>query len=65
MNNILVTGRAGYIGSYFVKQLLKKLDFNITVLDNLMFNQNGNFLKKNYSNLSLIRKNIQIISINI
>jgi UDP-glucose 4-epimerase len=64
MNNILVTGRAGYIGSYFVKQLLK-LDFNITVLDNLMFNQNGNFLKKNYSNLSLIRKNIQIISINI
>ena len=64
MNNILVTGGAGYIGSYFVKQLLK-LDFNITVLDNLMFNQNGNFLKKNYSNLSLIRKNIQIISINI
>jgi UDP-glucose 4-epimerase len=64
MRNILVTGGAGYIGSYFVKKLIN-LDFNITVLDNLMFNQNGNFLKKNYSNLSLIRKNIQIISINI
>ena len=37
MKNILVTGGAGYIGSFLVKKLIN-LDFNITVLDNLMFN---------------------------
>jgi nucleoside-diphosphate-sugar epimerase len=58
MNNILVTGGAGYIGSYFVKQLLK-LDFNVTVVDNLMFNQNGDFLKKSYENLNFINGDVR------
>ena len=58
MNNILVTGGAGYIGSYFVKKLLK-LDFNVTVVDNLMFNQNGEFLKKSYENLNFINGDVR------
>ena len=58
MQNILVTGGAGYIGSYFVKKLLN-LKFNITVVDNLMFKQNANFLKKKYSNLSFITGDVR------
>ncbi len=34
MNNILVTGGAGYIGSHVVKQLAQDADNRITVLDN-------------------------------
>ena len=45
MQNILITGGAGYIGSYFVRKLIN-LKYNITVIDNLMFNQKAIFLKK-------------------
>ncbi len=58
MRNILVTGGAGYIGSYFVKKLIN-LDFNITVLDNLMFNQDAGFLKKKYPNLNFIKGDVR------
>ena len=34
INNILVTGGAGFIGSHFVKRLINK-GYNITVIDNL------------------------------
>jgi nucleoside-diphosphate-sugar epimerase len=58
MRNILVTGGAGYIGSYFVKKLIN-LDFNITVLDNLMFNQDVSFLKQKYPNLNFIKGDVR------
>jgi nucleoside-diphosphate-sugar epimerase len=58
MKNILVTGGAGYIGSYFVKKLIN-LDFNITVLDNLMFNQDVSFLKQKYPNLNFIKGDVR------
>ena len=45
MKNILVTGGAGYIGSHLVESLIN-LKFKITVIDNLMFNQSANFLRK-------------------
>jgi nucleoside-diphosphate-sugar epimerase len=38
MNNILVTGGAGYIGSILTENLLE-LGFNVTVLDNFMYKQ--------------------------
>jgi UDP-glucose 4-epimerase len=34
VQNILVTGGAGYIGSHVVKELLKKNEYKITVIDN-------------------------------
>jgi len=58
MKNILVTGGAGYIGSYFVKKLIN-LKFNITVIDNLMFNQKANFLEKKYVNLNFIKGDVR------
>jgi nucleoside-diphosphate-sugar epimerase len=57
MNRILVTGGAGYIGSYLVKKLIN-LKFNVTVIDNLMFNQKNNFfIKKN--NLNFINGDVR------
>jgi nucleoside-diphosphate-sugar epimerase len=38
MNNILVTGGAGYIGSILTENLLE-LGFNVTVIDNFMYKQ--------------------------
>ncbi len=40
MKNILITGGSGYIGSLLTKELLLN-QFNVTVIDNLLFNQNS------------------------
>ena len=58
MENILITGGAGYIGSYLVKKL-KNLKFNLTVIDNLMFHQKAEFLKKKQSNLKFINGDVR------
>ena len=34
INNILITGGAGFIGSHFVKRMINK-GYNVTVIDNL------------------------------
>ena len=38
--NILVTGGYGFIGTNFVKHLLKNSDYNITVFDKLTYASN-------------------------
>ncbi len=38
MNNVLITGGAGYIGSILTEELLRK-GYNVTVLDSLIYNQ--------------------------
>ncbi|MDX6233389.1 MAG: dTDP-glucose 4,6-dehydratase, partial [Nocardioidaceae bacterium] len=37
MRNILVTGGAGFIGSNFVRHLVKTTDLDVTVLDKLTY----------------------------
>lgn len=54
MENILVTGGAGYVGSGLLRELLSE-DYKVTCVDNLMFggeslldiwhNENFNFIK--------------------
>lgn len=45
MIKILITGGAGYIGSNFLKNISNK-NYDVTVIDNLMFKQNEVDLKK-------------------
>ena len=68
MINILITGGAGYIGSYLVKLLRKNINYKITCLDNLTFEQSFQPKSENVINVEgdvrdeklmseLIRKN--------
>ena len=58
MKKILITGGAGYIGSYLVKELLK-LNFKVTIIDNLMFNQNISVENKFNNKLEFIRGDVR------
>tara|TARA_B100002052_G_scaffold240396_1_gene224654 strand:- start:25 stop:1005 length:981 start_codon:yes stop_codon:yes gene_type:complete len=71
MNNILVTGGAGYIGSHIVEQLIKKKD-KIIIIDNLetgyrkLINKKAIFVKgdiKNFNHLSQIIYKYKINSV--
>ena len=44
--NILITGGYGFIGTNFVKHLLKSSDYNITVFDKLTYASNIKNLEK-------------------
>tara|TARA_Y100000746_G_C15434975_1_gene420245 strand:+ start:26 stop:1003 length:978 start_codon:yes stop_codon:yes gene_type:complete len=54
MNNILVTGGAGYVGSALVPELLKFC--KVTVLDLMIY---GNNLPKNNRNLNIVKGDIR------
>jgi len=41
MTNVLITGGAGYIGSSLVRLLVDQGEYDITVVDNLMYQQDG------------------------
>lgn len=61
MNNILVTGGAGYIGSHIVYDLID-YGYNVTILDNLStgfennINSNAEFIKGDINNKTLLDK---------
>ena len=67
MKKILVTGAAGYIGSLLVTELVER-NFDVTVIDNLMFSKNSllhlmskknfNFIFGDVTNKRLITKHI-------
>jgi UDP-glucose 4-epimerase len=62
MNNILLTGGAGYIGSHISELLSKKKTNNIFILDNLstgykiLINKKSHFLKGDINDVNLIKK---------
>ena len=58
MENILITGGAGYVGSLLVPQLLD-LGYKVTVYDTLFFGDD--FFPKNNSNLTIIEGDIRDI----
>ena len=64
MNNILVTGGAGYIGSHIIELLTRKSK-NIVILDNLstgykkLINKKSKFIKGDVTNLNLLKKVIK------
>lgn len=53
---ILVAGGAGYIGSHTVKYLLKN-NYNVVVLDNLVYGHKEAVLTPNFENVDLADKN--------
>ena len=55
--NILITGGAGYIGSVLVKELLNK-NYNVTVLDSLLFQQNSLLDCTYYKNFEFIKGDV-------
>ena len=58
MNNILVTGGAGYLGSTMVPALLDK-GYKVTVLDNFMFKQNSLAHVCSNPNFGIVRGDIR------
>lgn len=58
-NNILVTGGAGYLGSTLVPGLLNA-GYNVTVLDNFMFDQNSLAHVCHHPNFTVIRGDIRV-----
>ena len=62
MNNILLTGGAGYIGSHVSELLLKKKSNRVFILDNLstghriLIDKKSNFIKGDINDRKLINK---------
>ena len=69
MNNILVTGGAGYIGSHVIEKL-EKTNSNIVIIDNLktgfkkLINSKVEFIKGDINNIKLVKKIINKKKIN-
>lgn len=57
MNKVLVTGGAGYLGSFVVRQLLRK-KYRVTVLDNLSYGDKGIRDLLGYKRLCFVRGDI-------
>ena len=60
MNNILILGGAGYIGSVFAETLLKK-NYKVTIVDNFFYSQNSLNHLCNNSNLKILNLDVRNI----
>ena len=66
MQNILVTGSAGYIGSHIIELLVKK-NLNTLILDNLstghkkLINKKSKFIKADIKNFKILKKIIEFV----
>ena len=58
MNKVLITGGAGYLGSVLTRFLLEK-NYQVTVLDNLMYNQNSLNECCNFENFDFVNGDIR------
>lgn len=58
MKNILITGGSGYIGSVLVEKLLTN-NYNVTVIDNLIYQQKNLFHLCHYNNFNFIKSDIR------
>tara|TARA_B110000259_G_scaffold183283_1_gene228315 strand:- start:414 stop:620 length:207 start_codon:yes stop_codon:yes gene_type:complete len=64
MQNILVTGGAGYIGSHIIELLVKK-NLNTIILDNLstghkeLIKKKSKFIKSDIKNLTILKKKLK------
>lgn len=64
MKKILITGGAGYIGNVLCRQLLKSKKYNITVLDNFLFQQQNALLDIiTDSNFNIIKGDVRDVDI--
>ena len=69
MQNILVTGGAGYIGSHIVELLIKR-NYKVIIIDNLssgykrLINKKARFYNFNNNNLKKVKKIIKVNRIN-
>ena len=50
---VLITGGAGYLGSV-ITDLLLKFDFEVTILDNLMYNQTSSIVFSHYETFNFV-----------
>ena len=64
MQNILITGGTGYIGSHIIELLVKK-NLNTIILDNLstgykeLINKKNKFIRADIKNLTILKKKLK------
>ena len=59
---VLITGGAGYLGSVITEQLLK-LDYEVTILDNLMYNQTSCHIFSHYKTFQFIHGDVRNVEV--
>ena len=55
---ILITGGAGYLGSVMTELFLKK-GYEVTVLDNLMYNQTSSIVYSHYKTFKFVHGDVR------
>ena len=59
MKRVLITGGSGYLGSVITEKLLKN-NYEVTILDNLMYNQTSSIIFSHDKNFEFIYGDIYV-----